>query len=126
MSLLNMMDDYGNYITDWNYREIIALDRILTAMKIPHSFEKFMDGWQILYPTKKRKDENGVTFPVISVIEHCGSYGHEKDLLEIMGLLTPEEEQCDSVAGGLTADNVYYRIKKHWEKLKSEDEADND
>jgi len=111
MSVFNSYDSLGNYKTNWNYREIIALDRLLQLKEIPHSFEKFMDGWQICYP------KNGSNW-VVSVIEHCGSYGHEKDLLEIMGLLTPEEEQIDSVVGGLTLEDVYNRILTHWESNK--------
>lgn len=36
-----------------------------------------------------------------------------------MGLLTPEEAEQDSVCGWLTADNVFERIKKHWEGVRS-------
>ena len=32
----------------------------------------------------------------------------------LMGLLTPEEEKCDSVVGNLTAIDVFLRIKNHW------------
>ena len=111
MNMFNSYDSLGNYKTNWNYREIIALDRLLQLKEIPHSFEKFMDGWQICYP---KNDGNWV----VSVIEHCGSYGHEQDLLEIMGLLTPEEEQIDSVVGGLTFEDVYNRILTHWESIE--------
>lgn len=37
---------------------------------------------------------------------HMGSYGHEKGLLEIMGLDIDEEEAGDSVIGYLTAKEV--------------------
>ena len=45
-----------------------------------------------------------------SVICHKHSYGGSAGLLEIMGLLTPEEKECDDVVGYLTADNVFARI----------------
>ena len=51
---------------------------------------------------------------IISVVEGIGSYGREADKLEIMGLLTPEEAERDSVAGWLTADDVFRRIQKHY------------
>ena len=46
-----------------------------------------------------------------SIIQGPYSYGNEYDLLEIMGLLTKEEEATDDVAGGLTAEEVFKRIK---------------
>lgn len=52
---------------------------------------------------------------VCSVIEHKGSYGHEDDLLEIMGLLTDGESKHDDVVGFLSANNVFERIKKDYE-----------
>lgn len=55
---------------------------------------------------------------VCSAIEHNYSYGGDQDLIEIMGLLTKEEEQYDSVKGHLSADDVFTRIKKHWEDNK--------
>ena len=65
-------------------------------------------GWQILI-----LDSDGDR--IISVIEGYGTYGVEDDLLEIMGLLTPEEGECDSVCGWLTAENVFARIQQHLE-----------
>lgn len=49
---------------------------------------------------------------LISVIEGFGTYGEANDLLEIMGLLTPEELEYNVVAGWLTADDVFERIVK--------------
>lgn len=40
-----------------------------------------------------------------------GSYGYEEGLLEIMGSIVHEED-CDSVVGYLTADDVIKRIEK--------------
>lgn len=40
-----------------------------------------------------------------------GSYGYEEGLIEIMGSIVHEED-CDSVVGYLTADDVIKRIEK--------------
>ena len=48
---------------------------------------------------------------VCSVIEGFGTYG-----LEIMGLLTPEEEEHSPVRGYLTPEDVFSRIEKAEEK----------
>lgn len=62
---------------------------------------------QVWYPSRKNR--------VCDVICHQGSYGGEKGLLEIMGLLTEEEAEHDDVVGYLTAENVFNRIKNHYE-----------
>ena len=49
---------------------------------------------------------------MVSAIEGFGSYGYADDLIEIMGLLTPEESENDSVKGWLTAEEVFKRIKE--------------
>ena len=63
---------------------------------------KSFDGYHICYNQGKQT--------VCSVIEHGYSYGSSHDKLEIMGLLTPAESVNDSVAGWLTADDVFNRI----------------
>ena len=100
------------------YKEIFKLKEMLEKAGIPFEMSSFFDGYQIGYPSLK-DDE----YTVCSVIEHNGSYGRESDLLEIMGLLTDDEKKFDSVAGWLTANNVFDRINKHWkEKQKNENE----
>ena len=101
--------DEEHYEVNPAYKEIIKLHNMLSEQAIPHVIRRNFDGWHVCYPTFGEGR-------VISVIEHQGSYGRHNDLLEIMGLLTPEEESYDSVAGYLTADNVFERIKKHWEE----------
>lgn len=54
---------------------------------------------------------------LVSAIEGFGSHGfglngEQGDLIEIMGLLTPEEEKEESVRGWLTAEEVFRRIKE--------------
>lgn len=98
----------GVWTTNPKYQEIRKLDNMLNDANIPHTFDTLMDGWQICYPYGRRDDNC-----VMDVIEHSGSYGHDDDELEIMGLLTPEEEEWDSVLGNLTAEDVFERIRKH-------------
>lgn len=120
-----------NYSTDSNYQEILKLDRMLTDASIPHTLDRLFDGWQVCYPTREQPEL------VMDAIEHYGSYGKDEDKLEIMGLLTPDEEEHDSVLGYLTAENVFERIRKHhngeWDeyvndlvKKTSEEDAEED
>lgn len=69
--------------------------------------------YHIYYPTKGERR-------ICSIIQGDGSYGREQDLLEIMGLLTKKEEKHNSVAGYLTAEDVFNRIQKHYKKSKKE------
>lgn len=88
------------------YQEIFKLHWMLVEHNIPHRIRRCMDGWQVIYPD--REDW------IMDAIEHCGSYGNNQDKLEIMGLLTPEEEVFDSVVGHLTAEEVFERIQNHY------------
>ena len=106
-----LFDADGQYITDNCYQEILRLDAMLTERHIPHICQKFMDGWQVIYPQDGKKR-------VMDAIEHCGSYGNEQDKLEIMGLLTQEEKKNDSVLGYLSAEEVFSRIDKHWKEAQ--------
>ena len=81
---------------------------MLENENIPFEFREIFGGYQICYP--KIGNER-----ICSVIEHEGSYGNEEDLLEIMGLLTANEKECDYVVGYLSAEDVFNRIKHHWE-----------
>lgn len=96
------------------YNEIFKLKSMLEENHIPFEWIEhtdFKNGYQICYPEKGEKR-------VCSVIEHSFSYGNEKDLLEIQGLLTADEEKCDSILGNLTADDVFQRILSHWKETK--------
>lgn len=94
------------------YNEIHKLHEMLLDAGIEHEFverRKYLGdsgldwGYQICVyrPDGER---------LISVIEGFGTYGEANDLLEIMGLLTPEEEELNSVCGWLTAEDVFGRI----------------
>lgn len=101
------------------YKEIFKLKEKLEKAKIPFEFHKLFDGYQICYPEQNTEDKEDVR--ECSVIEHYGSYGHSDDLLEIMGLLTEEESRDDDVLGYLSADEVFQRIKKHYEEHNKEE-----
>lgn len=98
-------DADGNYILDESYTEILKLDKMLTEANIPHTLDRFLDGWQVIYPNNKNR--------VADAIQHYGSYGNTENLLEIMGLINPEETD-DSVLGHLTAEAVFKRMSKHY------------
>ena len=87
-----------------NYTEILKLNEMLTKAEIPHSFDRMFDGYQIVYFYKGER--------IADVIEHFGSYGSEENLLEIMGCMTPEEEEQGRVLGFLTAEEVFKRFSK--------------
>jgi hypothetical protein len=103
-----------------DYKEIFKLKELLEKSRIPFVWKerKESNGYQILYP--------GAEDVVCSVIEHQFSYGNEKDLLEIQGLMTKREEieYSDNVLGYLTAENVFERIGKHFYNQKVDNSTD--
>lgn len=111
-----LFDAHGNWITCERYQEIHRLDKMLVDAGIPHTMAHLHGGWQIIYPKDGKQR-------VMDAVEHHFSYGEKEDLLEIMGLLTPEEAKNDSVVGYLTAENVFSRIKEHWAHNKTEEKA---
>lgn len=87
---------------------IIKLHYLLKSNGIPHTLIDRSDrGWQILYPDTKASIPTDDT--VASVIQ-----GGDRDLLGIMGLLTPEENHRSVVARELTVADVFGRIQAHW------------
>lgn len=90
------------------YKEIFRLKEMMDNADIPYTFEEgFLNGGALSYPNRENC--------VCSAIEHDGSYGRQDDKIEIMGLLTDEESEYDSVVGWLAADEVFLRIKAHYE-----------
>lgn len=83
------------------YTEIKKLRKLFKQAGYKTKFRHFLDGYQILVPEYD-----------FDVIEHWGSYGHEDDLLEIMGLYTEEECGGDSVKGYLTAQEIFDKFQK--------------
>lgn len=92
------------------------LDLLRTKLddeKIPYVYGTNPAGnRQIIYP-----DEGTFTCSVVS-----GPYTHggKKGYIEIMGLLTSDEETHDNVAGWLTAEDVFQRIKGHLNLTKGQ------
>lgn len=84
--------------------EMITLIDKLQSAGIPFEVTKSQidDSLQVWYPSQKEC--------VCDAICHRYSYGHEKGLLEIMGLADTE----DNVEGWLTADDVFARIYTHY------------
>lgn len=104
-------DDFEslNYRIKPEYDEIFKLKSLLEENHIPFEWiehSNFRNGCQIYYPEKDEKC-------VCSVLEHSFNFGN-KNNLQIQGLLTEKEEECGSVLGNLTADNVFQRILFHW------------
>jgi hypothetical protein len=85
--------------------QILRLGSMLQSANIPFELRDCWEGYQICYPSKEECISDAVC--------HAGSYGHEKGLLEMMGLID-EEEVGDSVEGWLTAEQVFERWQKHW------------
>lgn len=106
-------------MSETKYTEIFRLKEMLEQADIPFEFFdrrleipdfKTLERYHIEYPKSYESGER-----VCSVIEGWSTYGAEENLLEIKGLLTPEEEQYDSVCGFLSAEEVFERIKHHYE-----------
>ena len=96
------------------YKEIFELKDKLEKEEIPFTFEEAFGGYHLCYPSNVEKD------CVCSVIEHDYSYGKDADLLEIMGLLSFETDDENEVEGCLTAEDVFERIKKHYNKRETD------
>ena len=124
------------------YTEIFKLKEMLELAEIPYLFIdkykeekilmnknnylKMLEHYQILiYDDMRDMMHEGELYPileeekrVISIIQGYGTYGSNVDLLEIMGLLTEEEEKEGSVVGYLSAENVFDRIEKFYKNKK--------
>ena len=122
------------------YTEILKLKTMLEEANIPFTFTD--DFWGV-----NKLEKDGKISPYLGelyrnkypayqirlgnladVIQHDGSYGNAQDLLEIMGGLTEEEEEHDSVLGYLTAEEVFKRFKYCYEHNTSiyKEENNND
>lgn len=110
------------------YKEIFKLKVMLDKENIPYEFyddsqnNAYLNGnvyiqYQII--VKEQNSDN----ELISVIEGTRTYGSNKDLLEIMGCLTEEEEKEDYVKGSLTAEEVLKKIKdRYFRKVQITDD----
>lgn len=93
------------------YQEILRLKEMLDTAGIPNQIDRVRDGWHIAYPCNGEKRK-------CSSREFSGTRGCTKDRLEIAGLLNTEERKYDDRVGWLTAENVFDRIKRDWERRK--------
>lgn len=113
--LLSILEREEIMKTKYKFKEIFKLQEMLTEENIPYVFENrtnFIDDKE--FTSYQIEIFDKYHDRIVSIIQSFGSYGREKDLLEIIGLLTEEESKCDSVAGWLTAENVMKRIKKYF------------
>lgn len=92
------------------YTEIFKLKEKLDAIDLEYEFINRSTHYNEQYQIMIYDGDEWV----ISVIEGEHTYGGNADKLEIMGLLTEEEEKHDSVVGWLSADDVYERIMKYY------------
>ena len=93
------------------FKEIFRLEDMLQEKKIPYYLTPLRDGCQIIFPSLKMR--------LSDVIECTGSYGAERDTLEMMGLLSKEEmgKAGDCAIGGFTAEEVCARWEKKWKEI---------
>ena len=112
----------GSQTTNEDCGEMPKLIEMLKEANIPfESFSSPFSGKQVCYYGKggRPEPEEGVFHGpgVGAVCSVIYGYGRDEGLLEISGLMTDEEyeKENDSVLGYLTAENVFARIKKHWE-----------
>lgn len=86
------------------YQEILKLHIMLLDEDIPHEIERALDGWRISYPS------SGLN-RVFSIVENRLSLGSIDDHIEI---------ELYSLQGYLTAEEVFNRIKEHYEEVQNE------
>lgn len=98
------------------YNEILKLKNLMEKHNIPYHEEEHMNGLALSYPD--------MVNCVCSIIQHDWSYGHEDNLLEIMGLPKEDEAGYDCMVGRLTAEDVFARIYNHYKENNNGDGKD--
>lgn len=91
--------------TEIEYTEMEELEWLLQEAKIPYRIDYVLGMPSVRYYGLGKE-------LICDAICHSGSYGHEKGLLEIMGLT----RNGDSVEGWLTSEEVFDRISEDWNK----------
>ena len=88
-------------------KEIFRLKEMLEKENIPFVFNELekMEGYQIGYPYFPSKEY------CCSIVQHKFSYGNEVNSLEIW------ETSKNDVEGYLSAEDVFERIKKHYNEV---------
>ena len=108
----------GSKEPNGNYTEILKLNELLSKTEIPYTIDRRFDGWQIIYFYNGER--------IADAVQHIGTYGADENLLEIMGCLTPEEEEQDRVLGFLTAEEVFKRFSKDFLNRKFGEKKEGD
>lgn len=90
------------------YTEILKLKEMLEKEGIPHDFELAYDGYELSY-LKAESDR------ICCAIQCWFSVGHDDDLIEISGLILQKEHVRE--IGYLTAQDVFERIKNHYNEV---------
>jgi hypothetical protein len=115
------------------YKEILKLKEMLEKANIPFKFTDDLFNTKSIHIELRQQIQDLIKdqYPAYSIqiiknskvlcdaIENTLSYGNEEDLLEIMGGLTEEEQENDSVLGYLTAKEVFKRFKYCYEHSTS-------
>lgn len=115
------------------YKEILKLKEMLEKANIPFKFTDDLFNTKSIHIELRQQIQDAIKdqYPAYSIqiikngkvlcdaVEHTLSYGNEEDLLEIMGGLTEEEQENDSVLGYLTAKEVFKRFKYCYEHSTS-------
>lgn len=89
--------------------EMEKLIELLDEANVPYETNCLFGTTQIIYPNDKHR--------ICDAVCHPYSYGGDRGLLEIMGLVG--DEVGDDVEGYLTAEEVANRIIKHFNENKS-------
>lgn len=115
------------------YKEILKLKKMLEKANIPFKFTDDLFNTKSIHIELRQQIQDSIKdqYPAYSIqiikngkvlcdaVEHTLSYGNKEDLLEIMGGLTEEEQENDSVLGYLTAKEVFKRFKYCYEHSTS-------
>lgn len=115
------------------YKEILKLKEMLEKANIPFKFTDDLFNTKSIHIELRQQIQDSIKdqYPAYSIqiikngkvlcdaVEHTLSYGNKEDLLEIMGGLTEEEQENDSVLGYLTAKEVFKRFKYCYEHSTS-------
>ena len=94
--------------------EIIKLKKMLKEAKIPFEYIYLINRDKI-YPAHQIIIKGKTNKILCDAVQNFFSYGNEKDLIEIRGALTEEENEMDCVLGYLSAKEVFKRFKYCYE-----------
>ena len=87
-----------------HYTAIKELDKKLTELGVPHDFHELYDGYQICVPKNSGNCFEG------DAVQHFGSYGARRNLLEVWGF------DLNDPAGYLTVEQALVYFVDWWKK----------